>query len=188
MTSTISDGRGDRLSCRQVFAYHWEAADCAGMKLAVDQCLLFYGSLPGKGDQCGRGSPQWCCASTWVRWRSWGEHLGAQGCSIWKRNSEAIKHMGGRMATRHLPWENQWWQAYGLDKGWNHSCPCPMVHGALQCWVIIHLWTDSTSMMLLDYCDTTELRNMCLSAVTANRGLLLRSILYKNICVQWMFI
>lgn len=117
VTSTISDGRGDHLSCRQVFAYHWEAADCAGMKLAADQCLLFYGSLPGKGDQCDRGFPQWCCASTWVRWRSWGEHPGAQECSIWKRNSGAIKHMGGGMATGELPWENQQRPARGLE-GW----------------------------------------------------------------------
>lgn len=110
-------GRGDYLFCRQVFAHHWEAADCAGTKLAEDQCLLSYGSLPGKGGQCGRGFPQWCCASTWARWRSWGERLGAQGCSTWKKYSGAIRHMDGGMAILELPWENQQMPAQGLE-GW----------------------------------------------------------------------
>lgn len=111
------DGKGDDLCGRQGFAYHWGAADCAGMKLAADQCLLSYGSLPATGDQCGTGFLQWCCAGTWVRWRSWGERLGAPGCSTWNKNSGAIRYVGGGMATIEMPWENQQMPACGLE-GW----------------------------------------------------------------------
>lgn len=141
VTGTISGGRGDRLSCRQVFAYHWEAADCAGMKLAADQCLLFYGSLPGKGDQCDRGFPQWCCASTWVQWRSWGEHLVAQGCSIWKTNSGAMKHTGRGMATGELPWENQQRPEHGQER-WGMKQFLSLSHdawsAALLCYILVN--------------------------------------------------
>lgn len=152
MTGTISARRGDHLSCRQVFAYHWEAADCAGMKLAADQCLLFYGSLPGKGDQCDRGFPQWCCASTWVRWRSWGEHLGAQGYSIWKRNSGAIKHADGGMATREQISKGQ----HLVVEMRNESIPVPVLW-CMKYWTVVLLYTRELIPPLQSFLITVTL-------------------------------